>query len=683
MANWWDAAPLAGPQQPTSGGNWWDAAPVAAPTAEAQKTTTGQALSRGAAQGLTAGFYDEAVALSKAGGSNYESGKPFERMGLDHLIMGLAKYWFGDKDAQAKYDEAVKGERAFTKSTEAEHPVASTVGNVAGAVAMPLGVGGAATLPVRMARGAGVGAAMGGIAGIGEGEGLADSITKGLSGAVVGGALGGVAPAAVEGVIRGGRAVAEPITNAIRGIRNVDDEAARRITAAVGRDIESDPNAISRLSPREFADSAQSGGPAAIIDIGGDTTKALARSAANTSPQARQALSQTIDPRFEGQSARVTEWLGKNFNYPDAGALQGAIEQVAKSINGPAYRKAYAAGQSLWDDGLEQLSQAPVVQQAIRLAFVTGRNKDALAGFPPIKNPFSLNRETGVFELAPGATPNLQFWDHVKRNLDKLGAEGQAHSRALRGHLDQLVPDYALARQGAARAFGAEDALEAGKKFVTSRMDPRDSARAFSKLSPGEKKLFQDGFVSEYTNMLNNVGDRRSVLNKIAETPAARDRLRMVLGPQKADEMEAMLRVEGIMDMARGAVQGNSTTARQLAELGLAGGTYTVSGGALNPMDPSAIATAALVYGAARGRNKINENLARRVGEMLASNDPQVLLRGIKIVANNMQLFNALRGADNGLARIGGGEAGGVQLLPGMGVSRVEDHPEVPRPAGQ
>lgn len=687
MTNWWDAAPLA---DQSKDGNWWDAAPLARESKPSGPTVgIGEALARGAAQGITAGFYDEAVALSKAGGADQKEpsifGGDVSRMGVDHLIMGLAKYWFGDKDAQAKYDEAVKGERAFTKAAEEQHPIASTVGNVAGAVAVPLGAGGnAATLPLRMARGAGVGAVMGGVGGVGEGEGLADSVGKGVTGAAVGGALGGVAPAAVEGLIRGGRAVAEPIVNAVRGVRNVDDEAARRVATAVERDIRIDPNAERRLTPQEYAAGVRAGDPVANVDVGGETTRALARSAANTSAEARQALSGTIDDRFEGQGPRVVEWLNRNFNYPDAGVRSEQIATAARMANRPAYAKAYSEGQSLWDDGLEQLSQAPVMQQAIRMAFVTGRNKDALAGFPPIKNPFSMNRETGQFELAQGATPNLQFWDHVKRNLDKMGAEGQAFSKALRGHLDELVPSYRDARAGAAKAFGAEDALEAGQKFVSSKMDTREAARAMAKLSPLERKVFQDGFISEFTNKLNQLGDRRTVLNQIAESPAARQRLDMVLGPQKAQELEAMLRIEGIMDIARGAVQGNSTTARQLAEIGLAGGAYGLSGGGLNPLsDPGAVMSAAVAYGAARGRNKVNENLAKRVGEMLASQDPAVFLRGIKVVANNKQLFNALRGADQGLARIGGGQAGGVPALQIGGVSRAEDEQNVPRPVSQ
>jgi len=144
------------------------------------------------------------------------------------------------------------------------------------------------------------------------------------------------------------------------------------------------------------------------------------------------------------------------------------------------------------------------------------------------------------------------------------------------------------------------------------------------------------------------------------------------------------MRVEGIMDLARSAVQGNSTTARQLAELGLAGGTYGIStgGNVLDP-NPTALMNAAIVYGAARGKNAINERLARRVAEMLASNDPRVLLQGIQTVARNQNLFNSLRAADRGLARIGGEQSSGIPTITAIGAGRANDQPETQRPTGQ
>lgn len=638
---------------------------------------------RGAAQGVSANFYDELRGLVEASGA-----KEQDPASLYNVISGLYKKTVGSDGAEEAYNKAVERERELTKTAEEQHPVASTVGNIAGAVALPISAGaGGATLAARAARGAAVGSAVGGVSGLGDGENTAERITKAGTGAVLGGALGGALPVAVEGVVRGARSVATPIVNAIRGVRNPEEEAARRVATSISRDVAADPAAASRLTPQEFMASRQSGGPATIMDIGGETTRALARSAANTSPEGRAALSRTINDRFEGQNDRVTGWLRNTFHFPDADAQSAALDQVAKTVNKPAYARAFHEGRAgIWDDQLSELSQAPVVQDAVTAALKQAQNKSASG---------KLDAST-LSRWSNEGKPTLEFWDLVKRQMDqeinvakRAGKTEDVKTltevkNVIVGKLDDAVPNYAKARAGAAHFFGAQDALDAGKKFVTSNMTSAEARRELAKMSPTERQLFQDGFVSNYIENLGKIGDRRSVLNKIAESPTAREKLRVALGPAKNAELEAGLRVEGILDLARNAVQGNSTTARQLAELGLAGGTYGIaSGGDIMNPSPSALMNAALVYGAAKGRNKINESVSRKVAEMLTSSDPAKLMRGIGIVAKNQNLFNSLRSVDKGLARISGEQSGGVPALQAAGISRADDKPDVPRPPGQ
>jgi hypothetical protein len=643
---------------------------------------------RGAMQGFAFNLGDEIDALGEAGGFGKKQqsllGGEYEDRSIVPLVRGFYNYMRGDPDTVKAYDEAVKRIRDEDKAAQEQHPVASTVGNIAGAVAVPLGgVLNAATLPARMGRGVAVGAGTGALYGAGEGENAADRVSRAAGGALVGGAIGGAAPAAIEGIIRGGRALAQPVATAARGVFRPGDEAARRVATAIQRDINIDPGATSRLTPQEFAASQQSGGPAAIMDLGGTTTRALARSAANTSPEGRHALEKTINDRFETQSGRVTDWLRSTFNYPSAEAQAEAIQQAARAANKAAYGKAFAQGRAgIWDNELSELSQAPVVKEAVAAATKQAQNKSAGG---------AINSQTNARWVNNGK-PTLEFWDLVKRQIDqdinvakRAGRNEDVKTltevkNALVSKLDDAVPTYPTARAGAAAAFGAEDALEAGAKFVTSNMTPAAARKALAQMSPQERQLFQDGFVSEFIGTLNKIGDRRSVLNKIAESPVAREKLNIALGPQKAAELEAGLRVEGIMDLARSAVQGTSMTARYLAEWGLAGG----SGVSLYTGDPTAMMSAALVWGAARGKGKINENLARRVAEMLASNDPAILLRGIRTVTRNQQMFNSLRAVDQRLARIGGNQSPGVPALQAAGIGRAEnDEPSVPRPPGQ
>ena len=198
--------------------------------------------------------------------------------------------------------------------------------------------------------------------------------------------------------------------------------------------------------------------------------------------------------------------------------------------------------------------------------------------------------------LKGNRAPSLQFWDAVKQNLDdKIGAlqrsgekaaarDALGLKQALVNRLDETVPAYKEARQGAAGFFDAENALEAGQKAVTSKMTNAQIRAGLAKMKPSEKQLFQDGFVDAYVERIRNTADRSNVLNRIANTPIAKERLQLALGPAKAKELETFLHVENVMDRARSAVQGNSMTARYLTELGLAGGyDYTAPAAATSP----------------------------------------------------------------------------------------------------
>lgn len=689
-------------------GDSWDAFPVA-PAAQTKPsdvaaaptptTSTGAALVEGGLAGASGNFRDEIFAASKASGlpdvlGGFRAPIGAAKLAYEQFInqpalrdrrerLGIEQLPEGPGEATQEYDRALAEKRAAIETIKEEHPGAFLTGEVAGAVLSPAARVGAAargaTVAARALQSAKGGAAFGALSGAGAGEDLASRASGAATGAVVGGATGAIASPIVEGVVRGGAAVARPVVTALRGIRDPEGEAARRTVGALTRDIQSGDTG---LAPAEFAAERAAGTPVTLTDLGGETTRSLARSAANTSQEARATLTKPISERFEGQGSRIVNWLNETFHYPNAQAQQEAIDQVAKTVNRPGYLRAFRepSAQGMWDEGFEQITQAPVVQDAIRKASVTGANDAARLGLTPLRNPFTMDKATGRLTLATDeagnrALPNLQFWDQVKKNLDKVGTrESQDWSRVLRTRLDELVPSYGEARAGAAKFFGAGDALEAGQNFVTSKLGNKEARAALGKMSTEERQLFQDGFVSRFMETIGEIGDRRSVLNYIAQSPAAKERLSMALGPQKAAELEARLRVEGVMDLARSAIQGNSTTARQLAELGLAGGTYGIgTGGDVTNPNASAVMNAALVYGAARGKAAIDQRVARKVGEMLASSDPAVLQKGIQIVARNGRFMDALRSTDKRLAAVGGQQGVSVPAIQAPGIGRTDD----------
>lgn len=674
-----------------------EAKPAAKPAAP--DLGVGHAVARGAARGVTANFLDEINAITEAGGGDptFKTGT----MGIDHLVVGLAKYLAGNEEARKKYDEAVARERAIDKAAQEQHPVASTVGEVGGSLMLPGGPAAAgATLPVRAAVSGGVGTVYGGLSGAGQGEGAADTASRTTMGAMLGGVVGSAAPVVMRGVEAVGSGIAratEPLRNAFRGFQNPDDEAARRVVSAVRRDVRNgDPG----LTGAEYAAARAEGQPVAIMDVGGETTRALARSAANTSPEGRSVLERTINDRFEGQTGRLTDYLNRTHNYPNAHAQQQAIDQVERTTNRALYRRAYTAGdRDIMSPELERLLGSPAVGDAMRKAVETGKDRAITQGFGAFNPAVTIENGVVRFNRKPNgapAFPNIQLWDYTYRELRDAGQaafragrneEGATLSnlaQTMRRELDNLVPEYGAARGTAARFFQAENALEAGQNFVAQNFGNRQAREAVASMTPMERQLFQDGYVSRYVETVNRSPDRRSILNKLANSPAEREKLEIALGQQKANDLEAFLRVEGIMDLARGAIQGNSTTARQLIEAGLAGGVgYGATTGDWNPQS---IFTAAFVGGLARGaaskaNQRIDQNVARRVADMLASPDPATLQRGVAIVSRNPRFLNALREADVSLARAGSAQVptgGGPQMLvPGRA---DEQQPGVPGP---
>jgi hypothetical protein len=458
------------------------------------------------------------------------------------------------------------------------------------------------------------------------------------------------APALMKGVGAAASAVTAPVATAIRSLRQPAVEAARRAQLAMAKD-----RALGQgLTPQQSQAAATQSQPTANIDLGGETTRALARSATNTSPEARDILNRTINDRFETQGDRVSGFVRKLVGVSgDASATRDVLATQARKANRPAYLAAYRAGnRSLQSPELERLMQAPEVQGALSAALKRGRSR-AVAE----RMPWNPTQRT------------LQIWDYTKRELDSMagvaaraGDKGRAQvlstlARDLRDELDRLIPEFKPARGGAAQYFGAEDALEAGQKFVNMTVDVGAARRAILKMSTAERQLFGEGFASALIDKVSRARDRVNVVNTIYGSPKARQQIETALGSAKAKELEAFMRIEALMDLARGAVQGNSTTARQLAELGLAGGAgFAISGG--NMFDPSAWLTALAIYGSRRGLGKIDQRVATHVGKLLASNDPQALSRGVSFFTARPQMMELLRSATNIAAGVIAGQQG-------------------------
>lgn len=658
----------------------------------------GQSVIRGINQGVNLNFGDELAGLRSASGlPDLGGGLPgVLQAGIGAARMG-AEYLTGGSGASDEYTRRVEIERERNQQAQSQNPASYIAGNVTGSVALPAGgLLGAATMPARIGRGMAVGGGFGAASGAGEGEGAVDRGGRAAVGAGIGAAIGGAAVPVVDAVSALAGPAVSTIANTVRGFRNPEGEAARRVVGAIRRDADAGDLG---LTAQEFQAARASGVPVANVDIGGETTRALARSAANTSPEGRGALTRMVDDRFESQGPRVAQFVRDVVGLPaDAPTTRAGLKDLAKRVREPLYKKAYEDGsEGIWTSDIQRLVSSDAVTSAMQSALKKVSDENVVSGYGAMNPRITFTADGRIqFNKKPNgmpAFPDLQFWDLTRRELSDMAeaaGRGTAQNRRLgqlakqlNTALDKAVPSYKDARGTAAKLFDVDDALEAGEQFV-ARGSVSEVRRAVQNMSQVERTLFAEGFTSSLIEKINKGGDRRSILNSIGNSTDARQRLEIALGPQGARELTAMLRVESVMDRMRGAL-GNSTTARQLMEAGLAGGSTLAYSG-----DPSTAATAAgawfaIRYGGRMAGQRIDQNVARRVAEMLASNDPAVLRQGVKLVARNPAITRALRAFDDGVAKLGGVQTEkGFISLQSVGAPRAEEEqPGVGRPRGQ
>jgi hypothetical protein len=579
---------------------------------------------------------------------------PAMKAGTSAAAAGLVTP-FSDKSFSENYDQM----RGRQEQVMADNPGTALAGNIAGSALLLRGapnsaiaskaLGMSGSLPARIGFGA-----------------LSNGLISGADTAVRGGDLGDVAGSTAIGAATGGAlpaigaglggaysAVKDKVGGIVRGALNPAGEAGKRVASAMKIDARNSVAGV--LAPADIAAAQRNGQPLMNADLGGEQTRALARAAANQSPEARGAMERVTSDRFADQGNRVVRMVNRltGGKTDDLLAVAGIKDQAA-AANQAAYNHAYAqpAAQDMWHQGFQQLMQAPAMQEAARDTVKRGANRAAAEGFQAVKNPFvevngkmmlKVNRDGSV------ARPTLQFWNQVKRNLD--GQVGVAQRTGDQTHaadlmalksklittLDQAVPEYKAARQGAAAFFGAEDAVDAGKMFAkSSRMLP-EYQRGLAVMKPAEKEAFETGFASELIDQAKTTNDRTNVITRMFKSPEARQKMSMAFGPQRAREIEAFVRVETAMDSLRGAF-GNSTTARQLIESGVIGGGTWWYTGDFN----KGIAAAALSHGARYAGKKIDGNVMTKTAEMLLSNDPQLIAKAVQGATMSPQHMAAL-----------------------------------------
>lgn len=706
------STPAMAQQQPApqSASGFFDDVPMAQKPA-APSISRLDALAEGMRSGVSFNFGDEISGLSRAGQEPVAGLDEIEGLTEDDkrriqdamsmtpgtdAIVGLARlgyeYLTGKRgQATQAYERERDAVRKDQEEAQKHYRGTYLTGQIGGSVMAPIGgMAGAATMPARIGRGAMIGAGVGALSGAGEGADIQDRLERGTTGGLVGAAVGAAGVPVLELGAKGIRAAVSKPVNMIRAAFNPEGAAERAVGRAYEKGSRADSAAANRLAPHEL----RANDSTIVLDTLGAPGRDLARSAGNISGEARDILNKTLDPRFVEQAPRLVNWLRTTFHYPDVHAQQEAISKTAKTVNDAAYKRVMAQYPVI--EVPQDITSRPAVAQAMKDAVSLARNYgEKLENAPSLQTILKGDGFHIADEVVAPAKTSLRYWDYVKKALDARikGMERSGNDlngkqaadlnglydarKALLTHLDAKATGYADARAGAAAFFKAENALEAGQNFVTQSFSIPQTRAALAKMTPSERTLFQDGFVSRYMEMISKIPDRGNIVRKIYNTPEAKEKFLVALGPQRTAELEAMLRVENIMQQSQVAVNGGSNTMMQAAGYGLAG----VAGGEY--FDYSPTLSGILSFAAAAGKRKIDERVAVKVAEMLTSSRPEILNRGLRMIASSERLMGLLRAADSATAKAGAGQAPTTGILPSMQgavTSRAQD--EEPRPVG-
>jgi hypothetical protein len=581
-----------------------------------------------------------------------------------------------------RYNENKRWLDTLSAASAKQHPYLYYGSGIASS--LPLGGAG---VPKTILGAAGVGGAMGAASGAGEGVGLKERGENAILGGVGGGLFGGALKGAGEGL--------GYLGNKIWGtVRTPEDIAMERTTGPLKSDVTAGRGVAEgrSLSEPDWKAAQAAGYPVVAADLGGGPTKALARSVANASPEARDTLQNMVAARATGQNQRMGDLMDGIFGggQLDTKVARDSILRNAQSQNAANYTAAYDAptAQAVWNSDLQNLLRSPTVQGVLGDAQKKAENYAVQNKLPMPNNPFKVNPD-GTVDLAVGPngqtqTPSLMYWDQVKRSLQdsestalRTGDKETAKDvgtlkRSLLDNLDQAVPEYKTARQGAMAGFNAENSLDAGLNYLKeTRPDQLNQMNAaLAKLNPADKAEFSRGFGAAVQGKALNSGDNRSIVNQF-NNPITRQKFENALGPANAAKIEASLRWERAMEGTNRAVMGNSTTVQQFNDMagdspfnkwgefgrrvaeGAVAGKELTGGSHIGALAGGTFGAVGHLFNQAALKAGANPEIANFIASNLASGDPQRVNSMLTHIASRPMLMKVLRGVEQGIPSAG------------------------------
>ena len=576
----------------------------------------------------------------------------------------------GDADGETfadRFDDQKQDLDAFGDVAWKEHPTAYGAGagvGMIGQMAAPAGawVKGAGVLRNLGVTG-GVGAGLGAAQEFGDGYDINERIDNAATGAVWGGALGALGAAganAILAAVKGVKSLAQSAVAPERLARQHFDEAMIGDRVDYARNA-IDAEAAGREAPTpnfmfddELASAFDADLPVSALDLGGNRVRGLAKQARTTSADLEATLDAFLSPRQAEQADRVKGSLEERFGTAiDPAQFEDELQAAARSEIDARYATAMDAehAQHVWNPRLANVLGTSAGERALKSAIQKSSDQAMMNGDDALEPVFSRDAKgrlqlsgfkSGDDMLPPDdAGLSLRFWDSVKRSVDneigvaqRAGAKEEAAQlqqvkTSLVNALDGQVPEYKRARMSASAAFGGNDALEAGRNFykAVDSYKVGDIKRSVAEMGNAERSLFARSFAGEMINSTQGPEGAKPLLKKMS-APTFKQKMRLALGDENANAVEALTRFEHIMSTSKSAVMNGSDTARNIMRqeaLGVA--TNAAAGAGLNYMFGTGDLTTGGIMGlAVRGgyrfhKTKMSQRYADEIARLATTAD--------------------------------------------------------------
>jgi hypothetical protein len=391
---------------------------------------------------------------------------------------------------------------------------------------------------------------------------LQNAITGGVTGAAIGGGINAAVPV-VSALAR--RSLAPVLSRA-------DPElfAAQKVAEAMQRDRLTPGRLSTRLNIAQVVKPETT-----IADVAGTNAANLLRAASNVPSQARSDLVRGIEARQGRQLGRLQQDINQAFG--DTNTFYQTNDQLVQARA--------AAARPLWEQAratptpytqrLQSVLDRPLMRQLVERTRTAALNRgEDLGGW------FGTLDEAGRPTSAT-RVPQTDDLHRIRISLDEVIRATRARQETgltsaanlndlttLRRHFNAAIENPAFHR--ASREFASDsapiDALNEGYDQGL-RMEPEAIQQTLADLAPAEREMWRRGFARSIVENLRDTGRVGANRAETLASPRFQSRL-MAAIPDQAARREFLYRlnIEQRMARTRQAVQGQTTTARQLAE---------------------------------------------------------------------------------------------------------------------